>query len=518
MPTNWTEVIDSSTSTSVAQAAADSAEDAALSASNAAASAASAATSASNAAASASALADASTVTQDMIDDASAAAAASATSASGAASSATAAASSATSASASATSAASSLSGAQAAAVTATAQAALAETSADTAETHRLSAASTLLQVEAVAALATNSTPVLGTCGVMIPYYVYPNNPYSDVTFQALVALVRDYRSVPVLVVLNPSNGPGSVWDGNYAVAIRLLQGAGARVLGYVSTGYAGTIDPTRTEAVVRADIDLWLSLYADDRIDGIFLDEMNYETGPGGIGSDYVNLYARYTAYAHDRNLYPVVGNPGTNQQEAWFSTATSDIIVVHETGTWPVESDMYGNYSGGHANYPTRMRAVLSYAQASLDEHLVRKLRRYVNWIYVTNDVLSPNPWDTVASYMKQLFAALADTGSLGEGPQVLTSGASIAWDAGEVAAATVTLGHNATLGAPTNLLPGRKYRLIATQDGTGSRTLAFNAAFKFASGTTLPLTAAAGKVHVAEFVSDGTSMYCTSVVTYP
>jgi hypothetical protein len=139
-------------------------------------------------------------------------------------------------------------------------------------------------------------------------------------------------------------------------------------------------------------------------------------------------------------------------------------------------------------------------------------------VNWIYITDDVLSPNPWDTVASYMKQLFAALADTGGLGEGPQVLTSGASIAWDAGEVACATVTLGHNATLGAPSNLLPGRKYRLVATQDGTGSRTLAFNAVFKFDAGVTLPLTAAAGKVHACEFVSDGTNMFCLSAVTYP
>jgi hypothetical protein len=343
--------------------------------------------------------------------------------------------------------------------------------------------------------------------GIMLPLYLYPNNPYSDGTMLALLALIRAYKSVPVIAIVNPADGPGTVWDGNYAALIRLLKGAGATVSGYVSTAYGA-----RAEALVKADIDQWQSLYATTPIDGIFLDEQPWDTA-----GDVVPLYVRYTAYCHDRSLYPVVGNPGTNEREEWFASPTADIIVCHETGTWPVEADMHGLFVGGHSQYPTSMRAALVYAQATLDEHLVRRLRRYVDWIYVTNDVLSPNPWDSIPAYMRQLFAALAETGGLGDGPQALTSGTSIAWDAGEVAAATVTLGHNATLGAPSNLLPGRRYRLVATQDGTGSRTLAFNAVYKFVSGTTLPVTGTAGQKHVLEFVSDGTSLYCTSLGTY-
>lgn len=359
-------------------------------------------------------------------------------------------------------------------------------------------AASTALTVE-------SETP--RAAGIMIPLYLYPNNPYGDATMQALLALIRAYKAVPVIAIVNPADGPGAVWDGNYAALIRLLRGAGATVAGYVSTAYGA-----RAEALVKADIDQWQSLYATTPVDGIFLDEQPWDTA-----GDAVALYMRYTAYAHDRSLYPVIGNPGTNEQEAWFASPSADIIVCHEAGTWPVEADMYGNFVGGHSGYPTGMRAALVYAQATLDEHLVRKLRRYVDWIYVTGDVLSPNPWDSLPAYLRQLFAALADTGGLGEGPQALASGASIAWDAGEVATATVTLAHNATLAAPTNPLPGRKYRLIATQDGTGSRTLAFNAAYRFVPGTTLPVTGTAGKVHVVEFVSDGTSMYCTSLGTF-
>jgi hypothetical protein len=361
--------------------------------------------------------------------------------------------------------------------------------------------------LETTAAVSTSSG-----CGIMIPYYIYPNNPYTDVTFQALLGLIRSYRTVPVAVIINPSSGPGTVWDGNYAAAITLLRAAGASVLGYVSTAYGGTIDPTRTEAAVKADILAWTTLYAATPISGCFLDEMPYDTA-GGV----VALYARYTAYAHNLSLYPVVGNPGTNEQGAWFASPTSDIIVVHETSTWPVEADMYGLFVGGHSNYPNRMRAALVYAQSVLDEHLVRKLRRYVDWIYVDSDVL-PNPWDSLPGYIKQLFAVLADTGGIGEGVQVLTSGANITWDVGEVACGTLTIAHNATLAAPTSQLPGRGYRLIVTQDATGSRTLAFNAVFKFDAGVTLPVTAAAGKKHVLEFVSDGTSMFCIAAITYP
>jgi hypothetical protein len=43
-------------------------------------------------------------------------------------------------------------------------------------------------------------------------------------------------------------------------------------------------------------------------------------------------------------------------------------------------------------------------------------------------------------------------------------------------------VTLGGNRTLGAPTNPTNGQKIVYRIRQDGTGNRTLAFNAIFRF------------------------------------
>jgi hypothetical protein len=249
-----------------------------------------------------------------------------------------------------------------------------------------------------------------GRPGLMIPYYIYPNSPYSDATVARLLGLIRLYRDVPVIVIINPSSGPGTVWDGNYAAFIKVLQAAGAIVCGYVSTTYAGTITPFRTEAQVKADIDQWLTLYSATPIDGLFLDEMTYEATDSNIA-----LYTEYTNYAHSRNLYPVIGNPGTNSLGAYFSTRTSDIIVVHENSSFPTEANMLGNFVDGHVDYRYTLRAALVYAQTTLDPAEVRKLLKYVQWVYVTADTLSPNPWDSLSGHLPQLFALCSGQANL-------------------------------------------------------------------------------------------------------
>lgn len=251
-----------------------------------------------------------------------------------------------------------------------------------------------------------------GQTGILIPYYLYPNNPYSDANATRLLGLIRQYRGrVPVIVILNPGSGPGSVWDGNYAAFIRLIQAAGGKVAGYVSTAYAGTINPDRTEAAVKADVDTWQALYASTPIDTIFFDEQNYDVGTANA---YLNLYVRYTDYCHARNLAPVIANPGTNQQGAWFETRSADIIVVAETGAWPTESAMLGAYVGGHIDYKTSLRAALVYGQSRLDATNVRTLAKYVQWVYATDDALSPNPWDSLSAHLEETFALLADAAS--------------------------------------------------------------------------------------------------------
>jgi hypothetical protein len=70
------------------------------------------------------------------------------------------------------------------------------------------------------------------------------------------------------------------------------------------------------------------------------------------------------------------------------------------------------------------------------------------------------------------------------------------------------TLTLGGSRTLGAPTNQTVGQGGVIVITQDATGSRTLAYNAVWKFPGGTAPTLTTTANAVDVlAYYVESGT-----------
>ena len=83
-------------------------------------------------------------------------------------------------------------------------------------------------------------------------------------------------------------------------------------------------------------------------------------------------------------------------------------------------------------------------------------------------------------------------------------LTDGSSIDWNAATQDVAKVTLAGNRTLGAASNGTTGQFISLLIIQDGTGSRTLTWNAAYEFASDTapTLTTTANLGDVFVFRY----------------
>ena len=83
-------------------------------------------------------------------------------------------------------------------------------------------------------------------------------------------------------------------------------------------------------------------------------------------------------------------------------------------------------------------------------------------------------------------------------------LTDQATVTWDASTQDVCKLTLGGNRTLAAPTNNTTGQFISILVIQDGTGSRTLTWNAVFEFASDTapTLTTTANLGDVFVFRY----------------
>lgn len=96
-------------------------------------------------------------------------------------------------------------------------------------------------------------------------------------------------------------------------------------------------------------------------------------------------------------------------------------------------------------------------------------------------------------------------------------LTDGATISWNTNDGTSASVTLGGNRTLAAPTNLRNGGSYILRLTQDGTGSRTVTWNSVFKWPNGTAPTLSTAAGSLDILSFTSDGTNLYGVAALKF-
>ena len=88
-------------------------------------------------------------------------------------------------------------------------------------------------------------------------------------------------------------------------------------------------------------------------------------------------------------------------------------------------------------------------------------------------------------------------------------LTYDATQDWDLAANQVCQLTLTGNTTFDAPANINDGGFYSITIIQDGTGSRTAAWNAVFKWAGGTAPTLTTTASAKDIFVFRGDGTNL---------
>lgn len=112
-----------------------------------------------------------------------------------------------------------------------------------------------------------------------------------------------------------------------------------------------------------------------------------------------------------------------------------------------------------------------------------------------------------------------AANDTIPAGVGTTVttVTDGATLTLDCSLGNSFVVTLGGNRTVAAPTNPRDGQTIVFKIIQDGTGSRTLTWNATFNWPGGTAPTLSTAASSVDIVSAWYDGTSWYATSSLDF-
>ena len=98
------------------------------------------------------------------------------------------------------------------------------------------------------------------------------------------------------------------------------------------------------------------------------------------------------------------------------------------------------------------------------------------------------------------------LITSAKLNYAESTLTDQATVTWDASTQDVCKLTLGGNRTLAAPTNNTTGQFISILVIQDGTGSRTLTWNAVYEFAADTAPTLTTTASKGDVFVFRYNG------------
>ena len=227
--------------------------------------------------------------------------------------------------------------------------------------------------------------------GIMVPLYTYPTSS----TWDTMAKVKSSYPSVPTAAIINPSNGPGSSKDSNYASGIQKLQSAGVSVLGYVFTSYG-----SRSTTSVKADIDRYKSFYPS--INGIFFDEMANWAGKE-------TYYKSLNDYAKSRGYTFTVGNPGADTISSYVGTV--DNIVIYENAGAPSLSYL----KGWHLNYVKKNFSMLPYKVGTLDKTYVTSSSAYVGYMFITIDDL-PNPWDSLPSYYSTLASTINSANSGG------------------------------------------------------------------------------------------------------
>lgn len=213
-------------------------------------------------------------------------------------------------------------------------------------------------------------------------------------------------------VILNPASGPGAgpEIDPNYVNVgpvgpLLDVRAAGALVYGYVSTSFA-----TRPIADAKTDIDLYYTpAYwrgAGVQVDGIFLDEMSSDLPDVGY---YRELRDYVKAKDADARVIANPGQPATQDTsgglsgftEADYATA-ADVLVTFE-GTMDDYDFAYTPPAYANALPASRFAHLIHTTVFDDDVFLALDYARTrkVGMVYVTDDVLVPNPWDTLPPY---------------------------------------------------------------------------------------------------------------------
>ena len=239
----------------------------------------------------------------------------------------------------------------------------------------------------------TGNVAFAGTCqNIAVPAYFYPSQPSS----QWNTAVNDAPLPTGQILVMNPSNGPGTSIDPNYVTAVNMVHSAGT---GFLVFGYVYTKYGHRSRSTVEAEVNKYHSWYG---VDGIFVDQTS-------SSSSYVSTYYQ-PLVNYITGLVPgVMLNPGDYPAQAYanITVPSTSYLIIN------VFESSYSNYlsltlPSWALGYPSSLfsHIVYSTSAADLPNALSLSVRRNTGWVYVTDNGL-PNPYASLPSYWSTLTA---------------------------------------------------------------------------------------------------------------
>lgn len=175
-----------------------------------------------------------------------------------------------------------------------------------------------------------------------------------------------------------------------------------------------------------------------------------------------------------------------------ALYFNSVSEIMKLYTGSAWVAAYVSAG--SAASITFTPAGGIAAATVQAAIEEVDSEKLAKASNLSDVANVATARSNLGAAALAVAQSFTA-AQRGAV----VPLTDGTSIATDLSLGNNFSVTLGGNRTLANPSNITAGQGGVITITQDGTGSRTLAYGSYWKFPAGTAPTLTTTASAVDV-------------------
>ena len=241
---------------------------------------------------------------------------------------------------------------------------------------------------DSTTSMQSSSTSNINKTGIIVPLYTPPSDP-------SWINLINDKTShpnIPIIAIINPSNGPGASKNGQYSLGIAELRYNNIIVLGYVYTGYG-----SRSVFSVESDISNYKNWY---NVSGIFFDEMAFTSG-------HESYYATLSSYAKSLGMNFTVGNPGIDLPLSYYGIF--NIVNVYESRGYPSSQQFSTIW---YSNLPSKGFSIIVTGVNSLNQSFVKSIAGRVGYVYITN-ASDPNPFNALSPFILEISKILDNQG---------------------------------------------------------------------------------------------------------